>query len=47
MIPPQRFGARLGRRDEILHDRGRYVVAVERRLERRLVAARLRMNQSR
>ena len=43
VIAPQRLGARLGRLDQVLDDRGRNVVAVQRRVERRRVAARLRM----
>ncbi len=43
MVAAQRFGARLGLRDQVLDDRRRDVVAVERRIERRRVAARLRM----
>ena len=40
VVAAQRLGARLGRLDQILDDRGRNVVAVECRVERRFVAAR-------
>ena len=43
MITTQRLDARLGLRDQVLEDRGRNVVAVERGLERRGVPARLCM----
>ena len=43
VIPAQRLGARLGRFDQVLDDRRRNVVAVQRGLERRPVAARLRV----
>ena len=41
-VPAQRLGARLGGLNQILDNRGRNVVAMERRLERRRVAAGLR-----
>ncbi len=45
MIAAQRIGAGPGRGDEVLHDGGRNVVAVQRGVERRGVAARLREKQ--
>ena len=43
VVAAQRLGAGLRRLDQVLDDRGRDVVAVQRRVERRRVAARLRV----